>query len=358
LNIYGLNFLPAGRDVAGVSSPSCLFKRACGMPANLTPQYLEAELKFKQAKTTPEKIRALEVMMAVIPKHKGTEKLRGQLKSRMAKLKEELQKRPAVGRAEQAYNIKREGAAQVVLLGFANSGKSSLLSQITNASSEVADYPFTTQKPIPGMMKFENLQIQLVDTPPIQLDHIEPGFPNLIRNADALLLLVDLADDPISQMEVLLEQLGDMRIKAVGKGTIRSLETGWACARGLVIGNKCDVRNAMAAYQKVEERFKDTFPILPISAKEGMNFDELKKEVYQLLDIVRVYTKVPGREPDLSEPVILKKGGTIDEVALSVHKDFAAKLRYAKVWGSGKFDGQMVKRDYRISEGDVIELHI
>ncbi len=328
------------------------------MPANLTPQYLEAELKFKQAKTTPEKIRALEVMMAVIPKHKGTEKLRGQLKSRMAKLKEELQRRPAAARAEQAYNIKREGAAQVVLLGLPNSGKSSLLSQITNATSEVADYPYTTQKPVPGMMKFENLQIQLVDTPPIQLDHIEAGFPNLLRNADALLLLIDLTEDPVFQMEFLLGQLSDMRIKAAGKVTIPALETGWASLRALMVANKCDARNAMGEYQEVEERFKDTFPILPISAKEGMNFDELKKEVYQLLNIVRVYTKVPGKEPDLSEPVILKKGSTVDDVALSVHKDFAAKLRYAKVWGSGKFDGQMVKRDYRVSEGDVIELHI
>ncbi len=328
------------------------------MPANLTPQYLEAELKFKQAKTTPEKIKALEVMMAVIPKHKGTEKLRGQLKSRMAKLKEELQRRPAAARAEQAYNIKREGAAQVVLLGLPNSGKSSLLSLITNAASEVAGYPFTTQKPVPGMMKFENIQIQLVDTPPIQLDHIEPGFPNLVRNADALLLLIDLTEDPVFQMEILLEQLGDMRIQAVGRGTISALETGWAPLRALMAGNKCDIKNAMDGYREVEERFKDTFPILPISAKERMNFDELKKEVYQLLDILRVYTKVPGKEADLSEPVILKKGSTIDDVALSVHKDFAAKLRYAKVWGSGKFDGQMVKRDYRVSEGDVIELHI
>ena len=328
------------------------------MPANLTPQYLEAELKFKQAKTTPEKIKALEVMMAVIPKHKGTERLRGQLKSRMAKLKEELQKRPTVSRAEQAYNVKREGAAQVVLLGLPNSGKSCLLSQITNASSEVGDYPFTTQKPVPGMMKFENLQIQLVDTPPIQLDHVEPGFPNLIRNADVLLLLVDLTEDTIFQMEVLTEELERMRIKIVGRGSIPSLEVGWISLRALLIGNKCDVRNAMVEYRKFENRFKDTFPLLPISAREGMNFDELKKEVYQLLDILRVYTKVPGKEPDLTEPVILKKGSTVEEVALSVHKDFAAKLRYAKIWGSGKFDGQMVKRDYRVSEGDVIELHI
>jgi len=328
------------------------------MPANLTPQYLEAEAKFKQAKTTQEKIKALEVMMAVIPKHKGTEKLRGQLKSRMAKLKEELQKRPTIGRAEQAYNVKREGAAQVVLLGLPNSGKSTLFSKVTNAYSEVADYPYTTQKPVPGMMKFENLQIQLVDTPPMQLDHVEPGFSNLIRNADALLMVIDLTEDPVFQMEILLEELKRMRITIVGKEMIPSLEAGWASQRVVLLGNKIDVRNAMEGYQAFEARFKENFPILPISAKGGMNFDELKKEVYGLLGIIRVYTKVPGKEPDLTEPVILKKGSTVEDVALSIHKDFAAKLRYAKIWGSGKFDGQMVKRDYQVSEGDVIELHI
>jgi hypothetical protein len=328
------------------------------MPANLTPQYLDAELKFKQAKTTPEKIKALEVMMAVIPKHKGTERLRGQLKSRMAKLKEELQRRPAVAKAEQAYNVKKEGAAQVVLLGLPNSGKSTLLSRITHASSEVADYPFTTQQPIPGMMKFENLQIQLVDTPPIQSDHIESGFPNLIRNAEGLLLLVDLTEDPIFQVEVLLEELSEMRIKAAGKGPTLSPDVGWVSLRALLVGNKCEVKNAMEAYRRFESRFRDTFPILPVSARGGMNLDELRKEIYQILNILRVYTKTPGKEPDLTEPVILKKGSTVEDVALSVHKDFVAKLRYAKVWGSGKFDGQMVKRDYLVHEGDVIELHI
>jgi ribosome-interacting GTPase 1 len=328
------------------------------MPANLTPQYLDAELKFKQAKTTPEKIKALEIMMAVIPKHKGTERLRGQLKSRMAKLKDELQKRPAVAKAEQAYHIKREGAAQVVLLGLPNSGKSTLLSQITHASSEVADYPFTTQKPIPGMMKFENLQIQLVDTPPIQPEHIEPGFSNLIRNADGLLLLVDLTEDPIFQMEVLLEELNEMRIKGVGKGPTPPPDVGWACLRALLAGNKCEVKEAMEAYRRFENRFRDAFPILPVSARGGMNLDELKTEIYHILNILRVYTKTPGKEPDRTEPVILKKGSTVEDVALSVHKDFVARLRYAKVWGSGKFDGQMVKRDYLVNEGDVIELHL
>jgi hypothetical protein len=328
------------------------------MPANLTPQYLDAELKFKQAKTTPEKIKALEVMMAVIPKHKGTERLRGQLKSRMAKLKEELQRRPSVAKAEQTYHIKREGAAQVVLLGLPNAGKSTLLSQITHASSEVADYPFTTQKPIPGMMKFENLQIQLVDTPPIQSDHIDPGFPNLIRTADGLLLLVDLTDDPIFQMEVLLEELNDMRIKVGGKKPTPAPDAGWVSLRALIVGNKCEVKEAMEAYRRFEDRFRDDFPVLPVSARGGMNLDELRKEIYHILNILRVYTKTPGKEPDRTEPVILKKGSTVGDVALSVHKDFVAKLRYAKVWGSGKFDGQMVKRDYRVNEGDVIELHL
>jgi len=328
------------------------------VPANLTPQYLEAEAKFKQAKTTQEKINALEVMMAVIPKHKGTEKIRGQLKSRMAKLKEELQKRPTLSKSEQAYTIKKEGVAQVALLGLPNSGKSTLLSHITHAFSEVADYPFTTQKPVPGMMRFENIQIQLVDTPPIQLVHIEPGFSNLLRNADVLLVVVDLTEDSIFQMEILLEVLGEMRIKIRGRGTTPPLEMGWASLKTLLVGNKCDVKNATEEYRNLEDRFGKNVPILPISAKEEMNFEALKKEVYQLLDILRAYTKVPGGEPDYTEPVILKKGGTVEDVALSIHKDFVAKLRYAKIWGSGKFNGQMVKRDYRVNEGDVIELHI
>ncbi len=328
------------------------------MPANLTPDYLEAEAKFKQAKTTDEKIKALEVMMAVIPKHKGTEKLRGQLKSRMAKLKEELRRKPTIGKAEQAFFIKREGSAQALLLGLPNAGKSTLFSKMTNAFSEIADYPFTTQKPLPGMMRFENLQIQLVDTPPLQLDHVEPGFPNLIRNADVLLLMVDLTDDPIFQVEVLLEILQGMRIRVGGKGVAPPLETGWAFLKALLLGNKCDLTKAMEAYGAFAERFKEIFPILPISAKEEMNLGEVKKEVYQMLGIIRVYTKVPGGDPDFSEPVVLKKGSTVEDVALSIHKDFVKKLRYARIWGSGKFDGQMVKRDYPLSEGDVIELHI
>ena len=136
------------------------------------------------------------------------------------------------------------------------------------------------------------------------------------------------------------------------------LEEGWVFKKAFLLGNKADLRNAMEGFRALESRFKGQLMVLPVSAKGEMNFEEMKKEVYHRLDILRVYTKIPGKEPDLTEPVILRKGSTIDDVALSVHKDFAAKLKYARIWGSGKFDGQMVKRDYRVSEGDVIELHI
>jgi len=263
-----------------------------------------------------------------------------------------------VGKAEFLYNVKREGAGQVVLLGPPNSGKSTLLSQITHASSEVADYPFTTQRPIPGMMDFENVQIQLIDTPPLSFDHVEPGFSNLVRNADGAVLVIDLKEDPVFQTEVLLEELEEMKVRITGRGSLSPEEEGWISRKILLLGNKCDVKGAMEGFRALESRFKETFPLFPISAKEQMNLEGLRKEIYELLDLLRVYTKVPGKEPDLTDPVILKKGSRIEEVALSVHKDFAAQLRYARIWGSGKFGGQMVKRDHPVNEGDVIELHL
>jgi len=250
------------------------------------------------------------------------------------------------------------GAVQVVLLGFPNSGKSSLFSRITHAGSEVADYPFTTQRPIPGMMDFENVQIQLIDTPPISLDHVEPGFSNLVRNADASVLVIDLKEDPVSQIEVLFEELNKMKVRITGRGFLPPEEEGWVSRRGLLLGNKCDVKGAMDGFRTLEGRFKEAFSVFPISAKGQMNLEAVRRECYDLLDILRVYTKIPGKEPDLTEPVILKKGSRIEEVALSVHKDFASELKYARIWGSGKFGGQMVKRDYRVNEGDVIELHL
>jgi len=203
----------------------------------------------------------------VIPKHKGTEKLRGQLKARMAKLKEEIQRRPSLGRAEHAYSIRREGAAQIVLLGVPNCGKSTLFSAITNAHSDIGNYPFTTQNPIPGMMTFENIQIQLIDTPPILQDRTGPGLSNLIRNTDAMLLLVDVTKGPLSQMEVLLEALKEMKVVALGKEPVSSLDIGWVLLRVLLLGNKCDAREGMKGFEDLETHFGRQFSTFPISAK-------------------------------------------------------------------------------------------
>jgi ribosome-interacting GTPase 1 len=197
-----------------------------------------------------------------------------------------------------------------------------------------------------------------VDTPPIQLDHTEPGFSNLVRNANALLLVVDLTDDPVFQAEILLEKLKEMKVVPIREGPNPSGEMGQVSLKSLLIGNKCDLKGTTESYQSLESRFKEALPVVPISTKEKMNLDALKREIYQLLEIIRVYTKTPGKEADLSEPVILKKGSRVEDVALSIHKDFSSKLRYARIWGSGKFDGQMVKRDHRVNEGDVIEMHI
>jgi ribosome-interacting GTPase 1 len=158
-------------------------------------------------------------------------------------------------------------------------------------------------------------------------------------------------------MEILQEELSLMKI-GLRKEAISRPEEGWIFPRALLVGNKCEGKDGIEGYHALEARFKDSFAMLPISAKEEMNLEDLKKEIYTILDIIRIYTKAPGEEPDLEEAVILKKGSTIEDVAFAIHKDFAHKLRYARIWGSGKFSGQMVKKDYQVSEGDIIELHI
>ena len=167
------------------------------MPANLTPQYLDADKRFRQAKNAAEKISALEDMLALIPKHKGTEKMQADLKRRLSKAREEAQKKGKAGARGNTYHVPREGAGQVVLVGPPNSGKSTLLAMLTNAIPEVGDYPFTTRKPLPGMMDFENVKIQLVDLPPIAPEWTEGWVYALIRNAELVLVLVDLASDDV-----------------------------------------------------------------------------------------------------------------------------------------------------------------
>jgi len=315
------------------------------MPANLPPQYFEAEQNFRLAKNPAEKIAALEEMLAIMPKHKGTDHLRAKLRARIAKLTEASEKKLATKRA--SVVIEKEGAAQVAVIGLPNVGKSQLISSITNASPTVADYPFTTHSATPGMMEFENIKIQLIDTPPLVPQSIDFWLPPMLRRADALLVMVDLADAPLEQMETITAQLEKMRI-----------EIGGDKAKALIIGNKLDLEGASRNYTALKNEYEEKMPVVAISAREGTGLEELKAKIYEVLDIIRVYTKAPGKKPDFNDPIILDKGSTLADAAAEVHKDFLAKLKYARIWGSGKHDGVMAKRDHILQDGDIIELHL
>ncbi len=330
------------------------------MPANLPPQYFEAEKKLRTAKNTADKILALEEMLAIMPKHKGTDHLRADLRRRIAKLIEAADKKAATQRASML--IEKEGAAQLTVIGRPNAGKSQLVSSITNASPTIAEYPFTTHSATPGMMEFENIQIQLIDTPPLTGESAEWWLIDTIRRADCLLIVVDLSGAPLAQMEAITAQLERMRIGLFESKAEEEQEEEQNVVlsqkKALIIGNKIDLDNASPNYQALQNKYKGQLPFIAISAKEGNGLEELKLKIYQMLDIIRVYTKAPGQKPDFTEPIILKRGSKLDDVAAEVHKDFAAKLKYARIWGSGKYNGLMVKRDHVLEDGDIIELHL
>ena len=328
------------------------------MPANLPPDYFEAEKRYREAKTSREKIACLEEMLTIMPKHKGTDKLRADLRKRISKLKDASQSKKGVSKRESAFNIDKEGAGQVVVVGPANVGKSAFVASLTNANPAVADFPLTTWKPTPGMMPVGNFQIQLVDTPPLNRDYVEPELLDLIRRADLILLMVDLQTDPVQQLEDTVALLDEHRIVPL------RLKEQYADLRGLtlipflVLANKNDDENTQENYEIFRELLDDDWPMISISVTRGRNLDEMKQTLIHRLEIIRVYSKAPGKEADLSSPFVLKRGSTIEDFAGKVHKDFTNQLKIAKVWGAVVFDGQMVQRDHILQDGDIVELHI
>ncbi len=326
------------------------------MPANLPPEYFEAERKFKQAATIAEKLAALEDLIASVPKHKGTDKLRADLRRRASQLNKEAMelRRSKKGGRDSLYNVQKEGAAQVVLVGLPNSGKSSLLASLTNAAPVIADYPLSTVLPLPGMMPFENIQIQLVDLPPIGNEATDGWVSGIIRTADALLLLVDLSDEPDLQMELLVDQLGRWNIHASHRRPegFRGL-----CKRSLVAANKQDLPAAAQNVQRFRERWGKTFPIVSLSVLRKTNLEDLKGAIFEAAGIIRVYSKPPGKEPDFSRPFTIHSGCTVIEFAENIHKDFVSRLKFARIWGSAKFEGQKVERSYVLRDKDIVELH-
>jgi len=328
------------------------------MPTNLPPDYFEAEKRYRAARTAADKIACLEEMLTIMPKHKGTDKLRADLRKRISKLKTAPQSKKGPGKRESAYHIDKEGAGQVIVAGPANVGKSALIAKLTRAEPEVADFPFTTWKPVPGMVQVENIQIQLIDTPPLNLEFVDPELIDLIRRADLILLMVDLQTDPVQQLEDSVELLDQHRIVPHRyKDRFRDIH-GLTFIPFLVFANKNDNEDSDENFEIFRELLQEDWPMISGSIKTGRNLEAVKQALVERLSIIRVYSKAPGREPDLTAPFTLKKGSTVADLAGKVHKDFVDKLKVAKVWGQAVFDGQMVQRDHVLQDGDVVELHI
>jgi uncharacterized protein len=338
------------------------------MPANLTPQYLSAEQRFKEAKTPQEKVERLEEMLATIPKHKGTEKLQADLKRRLAKQREESEKKHGSAKGASLYTVPREGAGQVLLIGAPNTGKSKLLSRLTKAVPEVAEYPFTTQRPQPGMMHFEDIQIQLVDMPPIASETYEPWIGGIIRHSDMVLLVVDLASgDVLDEFEGVTKILEGSRIKLASAppDSDRDGDSPAACLKTILVANKSDEPAAAENLPILQESFGAEFDPVVVSAETGSGLEDLRRIVFRQLRVIRVYTKAPGKKlnPN-STPFVLKQGSTVIDAARAVHRDFAQTLKFARLWSPERlyrrpeYIGQMVDRNHALEDGDILELHV
>lgn len=328
------------------------------MPANLTPEYKEAEREYRAATSDADRLRCLEQMLRVIPKHKGTDKMQADLRRRISKLKEKIQAVQSSKKGGFSYKIPKEGAGSVALVGAPNTGKTQLFQALTGVEARVAEYPYTTMEPQPGMMPFENIQIELVDFPPVSEEHTENWVFDLIKSCDAFLLLVDLDQgDPLVQFNTTIRLLEKKYLLPIWDD--REVETGTRVPRpGLLIANKCDAPDGKITLQLFEEMFDRPIPIHPVSAEKGMGIEDLREKIYRLLGIIRVFSKAPGKPADMDSPFTVPKGSTLLDFANHVHHDFAENLKTARLWGSSKFDGMMVKQDHVLEEGDVVELHI
>jgi ribosome-interacting GTPase 1 len=324
------------------------------MPANLTPQYRAAEARFKSAHTFEERRSALEEMLATIPKHKGTEKMQADLKRRLARLRHEEESRTS--RHGHAIKVEPEGAAQIMLLGPPNCGKSSLLAALTHAEPAIGDYPFTTTRPQPGMMIFEDVQIQLVDLPPVTAEHMDPWFPGLVQGGDAALLLVDpTSTDLPEDVEVVRQRMAASHAPLVGE-LPESVDPRDNPLPTLMVITKSD-RAREDDLQVLEELYGSVYPMLRISVATHAGLEALKVAVWRRLQMVRVYSKRPGKPVDRSAPFVLPHGYTVADLAERVHREVAEKMQFARVWG-GKLEGQRVSRDFELRDRDVVELHV
>jgi ribosome-interacting GTPase 1 len=325
------------------------------MPANLTPEYFKAERWFREATTNEEKILAVERMLAVMPKHKGTDHLKADLRRKLSKLKEAPAKK-GKGKHADIFYIQRTGVGQIVLLGTPNCGKSSIVGVLTNAKVNAADFPFATAAPVPGMVKFEDIQIQLVDMPPITADYSAPGQVGTYRNCNLIAIVIDLSADVTEQLRICLDFLEsrnlpiDEQTPAVdGHGNVLS-------KRAFCICTKSDIARPNAI-QILKKSCKHHFEFVEVSAKTGAGLDKLPARLFSLLGIIRIYAKPPGKKPDMDEPFTLPTGSTVMDLATAIHRELADKLKFARIWGTGVYNGQNVQLTHILNDKDIIELH-
>jgi ribosome-interacting GTPase 1 len=330
------------------------------MPANLPPEYFEAEKRFKQAATTAEKVAALEELIATVPKHKGTDKLRADLRRRLSQLRKDAASRKRGGRGD-LYVVQKEGAAQVALAGFPNSGKSSVLACLTNANPVIAEYPISTLTPLPGMMPFEDIKIQLVDLPPIGNESTDGWVSGILRYADALLIILDLSEDADVQAELLIDQLEQWKIFLIqrpGAPCSAPRNSGGIFKKALLVGNKKDLPEGDDNFLRLKEKYGSLYQVIAVSCKKKENLEDLRRVIFDISGIIRVYSKPPGKDPDLNTPFTIPTGSSVLDLARFIHKDFLFHLKYARVWGSVKFEGQRVEKNYILSDKDIVELNI
>jgi len=291
------------------------------MPINAGPEYYVAEKRYLEAKTRKEKIQTLEEMIKKLPKHKGTSNVLAQLKKRLAKLKSQKSVKSSV---KPSFMIRKLGAGQVCILGLTNSGKSSLLKTLTGVEVEIADYPYTTKKPKVAMMSFGGIQIQLVEIP----STFDSESLSLLYTCDEILVLFDVTEDLDKQKETLEKILKERKLMN---------------KKILYVINKSDLKDVDTKYMKV-------------STKDKVGLNELKDKIWSNLDLIRVYTKSPGK-PKIIPPITLTKDSTVRDVAKAVHKDFIENFKFARIFNDSKFSGISVGLDYKLNDLDVVEIH-
>jgi len=325
------------------------------MPANLSPEYEKAEQRYRQASTDDERSTALQDMLSTIPKHKGTEKMQADIKRRLSHLRKQQQK-PVHAAGPDPFHVPKRGAGQVVLIGPPNTGKSSLLAATTNAAPKVADYPFTTVLPQPGMWIVEDVPIELVDTPPLTPDHVPSGLMGTIRNADLVCVVVEAGDNSLEQADATVSVLNarGLKLRTLSRDQLKPDEPSQRC--GLLVANKADTAPA-ESIDTLRGLYAGTLDVLALSTQTRQGMDDLFHRLWELLAMVRVYSKEPGQPPDMTKPFTLPVGSTVADLARQIHRELPDTMKFARLWGHGRFEGQQVQRTEPLQDRDIVEIH-